>query len=71
MQANQSTELLFELSHAGRRCHRLPACDVPIGDAKTLLPARAIADAAPPLNRPCSGRSHHNKERQPACISPC
>ena len=21
---NQSTELLFEISHAGRRCHRLP-----------------------------------------------
>ena len=26
---DQSTNLLFEISHAGRRCHRLPACDVP------------------------------------------
>ena len=24
-----ATETLFELSHPGRRCHRLPACDVP------------------------------------------
>src|ERR671939_185746 len=29
MQRTQSTELLFELSHPGRRAHRLPACDVP------------------------------------------
>ncbi|MBI3411429.1 MAG: aminomethyl-transferring glycine dehydrogenase subunit GcvPB [Planctomycetes bacterium] len=47
MQSNQSTELLFELSHAGRRCHRLPACDVPVGDAKTLLPAEELSDAPP------------------------
>jgi glycine dehydrogenase subunit 2 len=46
---NQSTELLFELSHAGRRCHRLPACDVPTGDVKALLPAGAIAPGPPPL----------------------
>jgi len=43
----QSTELLFEISHAGRRCHRLPECDVPAtGD---LLPRDTLADAAPPL----------------------
>jgi glycine dehydrogenase subunit 2 len=24
----QSTELIFDLSRPGRRCHRLPACDV-------------------------------------------
>jgi glycine dehydrogenase subunit 2 len=48
MQNTQSTELLFELSHPGRRCHRLPACDVP-GDAADLLPAAALADAPPPL----------------------
>src|SRR5580692_1758521 len=44
---NQSTNLVFEISHPGRRCHRLPACDVPAKD--NLLPANAIADAAPPL----------------------
>ncbi len=49
MQANQSTDLLFEISHPGRRCHRLPACDVPLGEAKTLLPAESLAEAPPPL----------------------
>ncbi|MCI0683259.1 MAG: aminomethyl-transferring glycine dehydrogenase subunit GcvPB [Gemmataceae bacterium] len=47
MTNNQSTELLFELSHAGRRCQRLPASDVPA--ALDLLPADAVADAPPPL----------------------
>jgi glycine dehydrogenase subunit 2 len=46
---NQSTELLFEISHAGRRCHRLPECDVPVKPAAELLPQSALADAAPPL----------------------
>src|SRR5439155_22243307 len=41
-----STELLFELSHPGRRAHRLPACDVP---TTADLPASARADAPPPL----------------------
>src|ERR1700716_4051854 len=49
MTNNQSTDLLFEISHPGRRCHRLPAGDVPARDAKTLLPADALADAPPPL----------------------
>src|SRR4051794_40462227 len=49
MNKPQSTELLFEMSEAGRRCHRLPACDVPTGDAKTLLPAGALAEGPPPL----------------------
>src|SRR5436309_123011 len=49
MQQNQSTELLFELSHSGRRCHLLPECDVPAADAGKLLPASALADAPPPL----------------------
>jgi glycine dehydrogenase subunit 2 len=44
---NQSTDLLFEISQPGRRCHRLPACDVPARD--NLLPRDAIADAPPPL----------------------
>jgi glycine dehydrogenase subunit 2 len=49
MQKTQSTELLFELSHPGRRCHRLPECDVPAGDVGELLPAGTLADAPPPL----------------------
>ena len=46
---NQSTELLFEISHAGRRCHRLPECDVPAKPAAELLPQQALAEAPPPL----------------------
>ncbi|MHB1425192.1 MAG: aminomethyl-transferring glycine dehydrogenase subunit GcvPB [Gemmataceae bacterium] len=46
MDKNQSTELLFELSHPGRRTHRLPPCDVP---AVNSLPASALADEPPPL----------------------
>lgn len=49
MTNNQSTDLLFEISHAGRRCHRTPACDVPTREAKSLLPATAISDTPPPL----------------------
>src|SRR5437773_2188700 len=49
MQRNQSTELLFELSHAGRRTHRLPTCDVPAREVDDLLPAAALAGAPPPL----------------------
>ena len=44
---NQSTDLLFEISQPGRRCHRLPACDVP--EAAALLPAVAVSAAPPPL----------------------
>jgi glycine dehydrogenase subunit 2 len=49
MTNQQSTALLFELSHPGRRTHRLPACDVPGPEARDLLPAAALADAQPPL----------------------
>jgi glycine dehydrogenase subunit 2 len=49
MEKSQSTELLFEMSHPGRRSHRLPACDVPTAPAAVLLPAGAVADAPPPL----------------------
>jgi glycine dehydrogenase subunit 2 len=49
MEKNQSTELLFEISRPGRRCARLPECDVPTAAAKDLLPAAALADAPPPL----------------------
>src|SRR5207249_2442937 len=47
---NQSTELLFELSHPGRRAHRLPASDVPVvQEVEDLLPLSALAAAPPPL----------------------
>src|SRR5207247_3070341 len=47
---NQSTELLFELSHPGRRTHRLPACDVPVGqEVEDLVPRTELAAAPPPL----------------------
>jgi glycine dehydrogenase subunit 2 len=49
MQRNQSTELLFELSHPGRRTHRLPACDVPVTPVESLLGANALAGSPPPL----------------------
>src|SRR5213080_2668273 len=46
MDNNQSTDLLFEISHPGRRCHRLPACDVPTEHG---LPPSALAAVPPPL----------------------
>jgi glycine dehydrogenase subunit 2 len=49
MRKNQATELLFELSHAGRRAHRVPACDVPVPEVEALLPRWALAAAPPPL----------------------
>src|SRR5215475_6311807 len=49
MDKAQSTELLFEMSHPGRRCHRLPACDVPAPEAEKLLPAASLAGTPPPL----------------------
>src|SRR5215813_8794187 len=50
MNNNQSTELLLELSHPGRRCHRLPACDVPeTRPNSALVPGNALADKPPAL----------------------
>jgi glycine dehydrogenase subunit 2 len=49
MDKPQSTNLLFEMSHTGRRCHRLPECDVPSAPARALLPAETLCDAPPPL----------------------
>src|SRR5947207_9562723 len=46
MDKSQSTQLVFEVSRPGRRCHRLPACDVP---ADPGLPGDALAGAPPPL----------------------
>jgi glycine dehydrogenase subunit 2 len=44
-----ATELLFELSHSGRRSHLLPECDVPGPPVADLLPAAVRADSPPPL----------------------
>jgi glycine dehydrogenase subunit 2 len=49
MDKNQSTGLLFELSHPGRRCHLLPECDVPARPTEELLPRDVLAEAPPPL----------------------
>jgi len=49
MDKEQSTALLFEISHPGRRTHRLPPCDVPIAEEEGFIPAAALADAPPPL----------------------
>jgi glycine dehydrogenase subunit 2 len=49
MQHDQSTELLFEIGHRGRRTHRLPPCDVPGPGVRELLPARVLAQEPPPL----------------------
>lgn len=47
MNNNQATDLIFELSRSGRRCHRPPASDVP--DARGTLPDAQRAEAPPPL----------------------
>jgi glycine dehydrogenase subunit 2 len=49
MKRTQSTELLFELSHAGRRTHQLPAPDVPGPAAEDLLPADTLSAEPPSL----------------------
>src|SRR5215467_5656190 len=49
MEKSQATALLFELSRPGRRCHSLPACDVPQAAVGDLLPSSALADAPPAL----------------------
>ncbi len=49
MRNTRDTKLLFELSEAGRRAHRLPACDVPERPVSELLPASSLAAAPPAL----------------------
>ena len=50
MNNTQSTDLLFELSRPGRRCHRLPAADVPSDTPLSqLVPGGHLADRPPPL----------------------
>jgi glycine dehydrogenase subunit 2 len=49
MDKAQSTELIFDLSRPGRRCHRLPACDVPAAPLEQLLPAESFSPTPPAL----------------------
>src|SRR5580698_1828292 len=50
MNNTQSTELIFELSNSGRRCHRLPACDVPSSRSLgAMIPQEHLANEQPPL----------------------
>lgn len=49
MHNTQSTALLFELSKAGRRCHRPPASDVPDVPLDRLVPKDQLAGGPPPL----------------------
>ena len=49
MNNTQSTGLIFEISKPGRRCHRLPKCDVPERPATELLPAKHLVKSPPPL----------------------
>ena len=50
MNNTQSTEVIFELSKPGRRCHRVPACDVPSSQPlSTLIPQYHLTNQPPPL----------------------
>src|SRR5215831_5813685 len=49
MERNQSTDLLCEISHPGRRTHRLPECDVPAPSSRELLPSNSLCGEPPPL----------------------
>ncbi len=49
MRNTRDTKLLFELSEAGRRAHRLPACDVPERPVSELVPANMLAAEPPAL----------------------
>ncbi len=56
MNNTQSTELIFELSRSGRRCHRLPACDVPATQSlEDLIPAQHRSSSPPPLPEVAEG----------------
>ena len=56
MNNTQSTDLLFELSRPGRRCHRLPAADVPSDiPLSQLVPGGHLADRPPPLPEVAEG----------------
>ncbi|MGL5096253.1 MAG: aminomethyl-transferring glycine dehydrogenase subunit GcvPB, partial [Planctomycetia bacterium] len=51
MDKSQSTELLFDLSRAGRRAHLTPTCDVP--SRSIDLPTAVLADEPPALPELC------------------
>ncbi|MFZ9862785.1 MAG: aminomethyl-transferring glycine dehydrogenase subunit GcvPB, partial [Gemmataceae bacterium] len=45
MDKNQSTGLLFEISHKGRRCHQLPECDVPFPESSKSMDSKYLSKA--------------------------
>jgi glycine dehydrogenase subunit 2 len=50
MNNTQSTDVIFEISKSGRRCHRLPACDVPSSQSLgELIPSHYLASKPVPL----------------------
>jgi glycine dehydrogenase subunit 2 len=49
MDKHEATDLLFEMSQPGRRCHLLPECDVPAPPVSECLPATSLAESPPPL----------------------
>jgi glycine dehydrogenase subunit 2 len=49
MRNTRATQLLFELSHPGRRSAHIPCADVPAIPIEKLLPADALAATPPPL----------------------
>src|ERR1700722_14274027 len=50
MNNTQSTDVIFELSKPGLRCHRLPASDVPSSQSLAeLIPGEHLAAQPPPL----------------------
>lgn len=53
MDKEQSTEILFDLSHSGRRAALLPACDVPIRPLEDELAPEDRAKAPVPLPELC------------------
>lgn len=49
MNNTQSTDVIFELSKPGRRCHRVPAADVPTKPLDALIPKKHLAAQPPAL----------------------
>ncbi|HEY2826215.1 MAG TPA: aminomethyl-transferring glycine dehydrogenase subunit GcvPB [Pirellulales bacterium] len=49
MRNTRATQLLFELSHPGRRSAHVPCTDVPATAVEKLLPADALSATPPPL----------------------
>ena len=49
MNNTQSTDVIFELSRPGRRCHRTPESDVPTQSLAELIPGDHLATQPPPL----------------------